>query len=556
VCESSSILQALLVMIAALRIIFFALPTLIAATDQLLLELEQELGASRRQALEVRAAPIKELLRPIFSALPRPGGAGIGRAASRYALHRHFVQEKGWFVKGLQELDPTGGLSNISVSPVEILQDRVPAAVKAVFQQHLDEHGLELSELALLAAALEELVHRETMSVVGSAFRAKRVPLIGRVQVDEVGPLLDYVMMSHILEIANISGTNIDSGVDPKEYLQGKRPMEDIYPNWPKTQKFLRDIQGAVAPAERGSLSFEDLMHIIEEVLEHYGRFHNGECLDMKTDLLKMEGQCPGQVDLPRFYSASLYDSKWQYSESLEYLRALGALDESQPGRAGVVVSNYVLGASNCIGTSRYYAQCCVDPCDNIMAKLEKALAAPEASPADIAAAVAAVLPPSSARPEILRRRLFEVAWANGGKVPLHGRLFAQWLHHAYPQECPVPPVAGSQLRQELPRDFTLRTGKDYIASAQEMMMFAPKKVDSNAIASRPCELAWTSGEELLEAPVGSEGLVLGVSSGCALAFGAASVALMVLVVALRLQMRQASARGPLLAAEATGTVV
>lgn len=276
----------------------------------------------------------------------------------------------------------------------------------------------------------------------------------------------------------------------------------------------------------------------------------------MKMDLLKMEGQCPGQVDLPRFYSASLYDGRWQYSESLDYLRALGALDESQPGRKGVVVSNYVLGASNCIGTSRYYAQCCVDPCDNIMAKLEKALVAPEASPADILAALAAVLPPSSARPEILRRRLFEVAWVNGGKVPLHGRLFAQWLHHAYPQECPVPPVAGNQLRQELPRDFTIRTGKDYVASAEEMRIFAPNKVDANAPASRPCELAWTSGEELLEAPASSGKLMLGVPSACALAFGAASVAVMVLVVALRLRMRQASARGPLLAAEATGTVV
>jgi len=52
----------------------------------------------------------------------------------------------------------------------------------------------------------------------------------------------------------------------------------------------------------------------------------------------------------------------------VDYLRDLGALDEARHGRVpSVVVSNYVLGASNCIGTSRFYAQCCVDPCDQLM---------------------------------------------------------------------------------------------------------------------------------------------------------------------------------------------
>ena len=48
----------------------------------------------------------------------------------------------------------------------------------------------------------------------------------------------------------------------------------------------------------------------------------------------------------------------------MDYLRDLGALDASRPA---VVVSNYLLGASNCIGTSRFYAQCCVDPCDQLV---------------------------------------------------------------------------------------------------------------------------------------------------------------------------------------------
>merc|ERR1719343_1639826 len=30
-----------------------------------------------------------------------------------------------------------------------------------------------------------------------------------------------------------------------------------------------------------------------------------------------------------------------------------------------------------------------------------------------------------------------QIGKRHAGKVPPHGRLFAQWLHHAYPRECP-----------------------------------------------------------------------------------------------------------------------
>merc|ERR1719497_67864 len=43
-----------------------------------------------------------------------------------------------------------------------------------------------------------------------------------------------------------------------------------------------------------------------------------------------------------------------------------------------------------------------------------------------------------------LRSRLGEVAQHHGGQVPLHGRLFSQWLHHAYPRECPYPHKSGT----------------------------------------------------------------------------------------------------------------
>ena len=87
----------------------------------------------------------------------------------------------------------------------------------------------------------------------------------------------------HFCQVANLEGTNLDQQ-DVSLYLSGKRPMEEVYPNWPKTQKFLRDIQGVVAPSKRGSLTFDEITHVVEEIHEHYGRWHDEvDCQEMKN---------------------------------------------------------------------------------------------------------------------------------------------------------------------------------------------------------------------------------------------------------------------------------
>merc|ERR1719443_2652098 len=38
-----------------------------------------------------------------------------------------------------------------------------------------------------------------------------------------------------------------------------------------------------------------------------------------------------------------------------------------------------------------------------------------------------------------LRQKLEDVTAIHNGQIPLHGRLIAQWLHYAFPHECPYP---------------------------------------------------------------------------------------------------------------------
>merc|ERR1719380_475827 len=137
-----------------------------------------------------------------------------------------------------------------------------------------------------------------------------------------------------------------------------------------------------------------------------------------------------------------------QFSESVDYLRQLGALDESDPSNMRVIIPNYISGPSNCVASSAYYSVCCLDECESILGQIEQNFASPEAVPSRITHLVSlipsATMPSNRSLSPWLHHRLEQVAKHHGGIVPLHGRLFAQWLHYAYPRECQFPHVSGT----------------------------------------------------------------------------------------------------------------
>merc|ERR1719277_358382 len=82
------------------------------------------------------------------------------------------------------------------------------------------------------------------------------------------------------------------------------------------------------------------------------------------------------------------------------------------------------------------------------MDHLEQQIDSPTAKPERIAELVAGMGSASVQAPRNLSasliNRLQQVADHHNGQVPLHGRLFSQWMHHAYPLECPYPHAAGT----------------------------------------------------------------------------------------------------------------
>merc|ERR1719326_165465 len=70
-----------------------------------------------------------------------------------------------------------------------------------------------------------------------------------------------------------------------------------------------------------------------------------------------------------------------------------------------------------------------------------------------------------------LQQRLHEVANHHGGVVPLHGRLFGQWMHYAYPRECTFPHVLGTT-KPQTPEDWVRETRLEFKANKTEMQYY------------------------------------------------------------------------------------
>ena len=82
------------------------------------------------------------------------------------------------------------------------------------------------------------------------------------------------------------------------------------------------------------------------------------------------------------FYQLGSVNNNWFLEETEEYLRDMGSLDVSNPGKGPqVVIANYVQAPSNCLEVSSFYSVCCLKECDSLLGVIEREIQAPMASP-------------------------------------------------------------------------------------------------------------------------------------------------------------------------------
>merc|ERR1719232_1407446 len=78
----------------------------------------------------------------------------------------------------------------------------------------------------------------------------------------------------------------------------------------------------------------------------------------------------------------------WGFSDSVPYLRQLGALDESDPLKPSVIIPNYINGPANYVVASPHFAVSCTDECEEIMGHIELGIGASTGTVAQIAEVV------------------------------------------------------------------------------------------------------------------------------------------------------------------------
>eukprot|EP00411_Alexandrium_monilatum_P125784 CAMPEP_0175655760 /NCGR_PEP_ID=MMETSP0097-20121207/12062_1 /TAXON_ID=311494 /ORGANISM="Alexandrium monilatum, Strain CCMP3105" /LENGTH=435 /DNA_ID=CAMNT_0016961817 /DNA_START=14 /DNA_END=1318 /DNA_ORIENTATION=- len=361
-----------------------------------------------------RLRELEALLGPMYDALPKEGSGLLGHQAVRYALHRLLLQRHGWFVVGLEPTD--------EALPPYLHSEWVPQYLQGLLEQRLGDRGLDLHEVAALAAS------RGGLPALGPGVRAAALRAGERLTSTEADPVLETYMMMYL------DGGNFTAASDlGRELADFKRQYSD----WASAASWMQQIKGRHASGgSDGKLGRAEMASIVRELGERFGAFNDGECRSLKRELVGMEGPKPGRIPLFDFYKKGLY-SHWQFNERADYLRVLGALDESDKIHPSVIVPNYLGSRPNCLAASSMYAVCCRNECEDLMGHLEREIGSPAAPPRQILALVSrmpsATVNASRKLPDGLAQRLQGVAERHGGRVPLHGRLFAQWMHHAYP---------------------------------------------------------------------------------------------------------------------------
>jgi len=462
--------------------------------------IEQTLFAELGEASGARMHELEEELRPLFTAMPKNEHGNLEPSVTRYALHRYFAQKYGWYVVGLEP----GGGSFAAASPGSIMKDRVPAFIESLFQQRLHGEGLGLGEVAIFAATMLDLIHRESIDDLLSVYEHFRLAP----SEDLSNHTLDSVMNAYVTLYFHSFDTSSNQTMDLRKM---ERELRDEFIIWPDVTMWARDLRSTVRSqqVQRNAFaspgSFDRVAEYARELGHHFGGFQDLECKSLKRQLMDLEYRGTGRVRLSEFYGGS-HDSSWTFTESVDYLRALGALDEADPSRMSVIIPNFVVSQTNCVTPSNLYSACCLNECESLLSSLERVLGAPMAEPARISALVAALPSDTIEAPRVLPaaqlQRLEEIARVNGGGVPLHGRLFAQWMHHAYPRECPYPHVTGAT--SPVSPDEWVRLAGTTEASNADMRRHAKGRADEEELAlamspeAKAEALPWIPVEELV----------------------------------------------------------
>jgi hypothetical protein len=416
-------------------------------------------------------------------------------SALRTLLRRFFLKSRGYVLQGLEP----GGISwNGSVS-VDLLIASVPQDALELLDSRLIEHGSSLRDSALLASLVLQTVLEEERKVLIDVYQSLDVPLQDGIGEKDAERVLNLFSQGLVFDGDTTELAELDVN---------QQMLEEIYSAWPALHNFVGEVYQNIV-SDQTAVTFDDMFSAVSAIHQRFGQWQNRECNLVKGQLFRLQGGHTGRVMLSDFYGGRIVDDKWPFLESGGYLRQLGALDDDDPLEPRVIVSNYMYSLSNCVTMRAHFSICCLDACESILATVEMSLGSPRGFPDEILDSVfgSSVEESWTNRSSLdsWRERLYDVAALHDGLVPIHGRLFKQWLHYVYPLECPFPHMSGT-VRPLTEGDYQRETGVDSRASVEEIFQriddAAPRwrreKFEEDDLVS---SMLWSAEEEILDTP-------------------------------------------------------
>merc|ERR1719410_291711 len=353
-----------------------------------------------------------------------------------------------------------------------------------------------------MAATLEDLVHQEVQTRLKMVYDVHLAPVDASVTRDRARDILSTYLMTFLLA-NNLTAKSREQLMVKRQLFAKKYKGYDEVAIW--HDKLVQEHLGEA----NEMVDFLGVSAVVEDMGAKFHTFNDIECNDLRSTLRAVESQKKGRVRLSVLYNMSRF-THWRFTEKPEYLKTLGALDDTDPKKPSVIIANYVMARPNCLEASNLFAICCRNLCEDLMGNLERELGTASASAERVSALIAnmdsdSVKAPRELSPALLAR-LDEVAKHHGGEVPLHGRLFAQWMHHAFPRECPFPHESGS-INPQTPDEWMKESGQTTQSSEEEMQRHVDADVCAINWQGNPecgdevTDLPWNPVEELLTIP-------------------------------------------------------
>jgi len=451
-----------------------------------------------------RLQEVERALSQMYTSLPKNEDGKVGHQGVRYALHRYFINNRGWFIRGLEPNDSgwtPQRLANGELPPA-FVKEWIPSYLQDTLENTLGNRGVALHELAAMAAALEDLIHKEVKQRLEMVYHVLDVPTVKPVQRAKADDVLMTYFMTFLL-------ANNVTAKDRHEMETKRMRFKKRYAGFEDARVWYEKTLGKHL-GSGAEVDFAATSAAVEDIGASYHTFNDLECNDLRATLRKMESRRPGRVRLSNFYNMSRF-THWRFIEKAEYLRTLGALDETDPKNPSVIIANYVMGRQNCLEATNLYAICCRNACEDLMAHLEEKIGTSSATASRIAALVAELPSVSVQAPRtldpVLLSRLEEIEKHHEGQVPLHGRLFSQWMHHAYPLECPFPHELGT-INPQTVDEWMRDSGHTSAQTSEEDR----KRVVENDVCAVNWEGKVECGEETTDLPWNlAEELITGV---------------------------------------------